>query len=76
MDGSRDGELLAVGTCGRSINVWSVKSRTLLHRLSIDNECADAIAISPDGAFIAGSADRDDRRKGVRVWDQQTERRA
>src|SRR5262245_37037069 len=53
MDGGRDGDLFAVGTCGHSVNVWELKSRRLAHRFEIDNECAEAVAISPDAAFIA-----------------------
>jgi len=72
MDGSRDGDLLAVGTCGDAVNVWNVKSRTLVRRFATGNECAEAVAISPDGAFVAASADGTERRKGVRVWDLRT----
>jgi WD40 repeat protein len=72
MDGSRDGDLLAIASCGDSIDVWSLKSRTLLHRFAIDNECAEAVAISADGAFVAGSAHGIDHGKGVRVWDLRT----
>jgi WD40 repeat protein len=72
MDGGRAGDLLAVGTCGRAVNVWNVKSRTLVRRLETGNECAEAVAMSPDGAFVAASADGNDRRKGVQVWDLRT----
>jgi WD40 repeat protein len=47
------GNLIAVGTCGRSVELWDVSSRRLVHRLRIQRECADSLSFSPDGALLA-----------------------
>src|SRR5215510_5670744 len=63
LEGSRDGELLAVGTCGRTVNVWNVKSRALVRRFAIGNECAATVAISPDHALVAAAINGNDTQK-------------
>jgi WD40 repeat protein len=72
LEGSPAGDLLAVGTCGHAIQLWSVKSRNLVRRFTVSDECAHSLAFSPDGAFLASAADGVGPRKGVQVWDVRT----
>ncbi len=63
-------DLLAVGTCGHSVLLWEVKSRALLRRLTLTQECVDALSFSPDGALLATGADGCcSTEKGLQVWD-------
>jgi WD40 repeat protein len=46
-------DVIAVGTCARSVELWNVKSRRRLHRLAIRRECVNSVSFSPDGALLA-----------------------
>ena len=49
-----------------------MKSRRIVRRLPLAQECAIAVALSGDGAFVATAADGCCRPTGVQVWDAQT----
>src|SRR5688572_19181335 len=44
LEANPGGTLLAVGTCDHSINLWEVKSRTLLRRIALTQECAGSVS--------------------------------
>src|SRR5207237_8490852 len=53
LDANSTGDLIAVGTCGHSIEFWDVKTRTSVRRLVLKHECAEAVSYSHDGAYLA-----------------------
>jgi WD40 repeat protein len=50
------GDLMAVGTCGHAIKLWNVRSRKLVRRIALPQECAESVSFSPDGALLATGA--------------------
>ncbi len=65
---SRDGATLAVAATGEPAQVFDLRSRRLLFRLTSDFSGPMALAFSPDGSLIA-SADTD---TAIRVFDAHT----
>lgn len=65
------GDLIAVGTCGHSIQLWDVKSRRAVRRIRLAQECAESVSFSPDGAFLATGA-YGCTSSGLQVWDVRT----
>jgi WD40 repeat protein len=45
--------VIAVGACGRAVELWDVTSRRLVHRFAIRRECGNSVSFSPDGALLA-----------------------
>lgn len=73
VEGSRAEDLLAVGTCGNAIQLWDVHSRTLVHRIALEQECAESVSFSPDGSLLAtGGYSCCGSGKGVQVWSVRT----
>lgn len=72
LDANSTGELIAVGTCGHSIEFWDVNTRTSVRRLALRQECAETVSFSPDGVFLATSAYGCCSGGGVQVWDVRT----
>jgi WD40 repeat protein len=76
---SPDGDIIAVGTCGRSVALWDVKSRRLLRRIEIRRECVNSASFHPDGSLLAistvGSCGNNECCHGgcdarrVQIWD-------
>lgn len=62
-------ELLAVGSCGHAIQLWDLKSRALVRRISLTQECAESLSFSPDGAYLATGAYGCSSGNGLQVWD-------
>ena len=56
MEASPAGDLVAVGSCGHNINVWNVKSQTLVRRFALTQECAESLSFSPTRARTSRSA--------------------
>jgi WD40 repeat protein len=70
LEASPAGDLLAVGACDHAIQLWNVRSRTLVRRFALTQECAESLAFSPDGAFLAtGAYGCCSSGKGLQVWD-------
>lgn len=73
LDFSRDGRIIVSGSGDRTVRIWSMPDKKVMHVIPIqDLEPKDSgvtsVAISPDGRLVAaGSLD-----KMVRVWDIQT----
>src|SRR5438552_7407681 len=65
-------DLVAVGSCGHSINLWNVKSQTLVRRFALKQECAESLSFSPDGALLITGAYGCCSIKGLQVWDVRT----
>lgn len=63
------GEVIAVGTCGHSIQLWDVRARTPLRRLALRQECAESLSFSPDGALLATGAYGCCSSGGLQIWD-------
>jgi WD40 repeat protein len=63
------GDIIAVGTCDHSIQLWDVKSRTLLRRIALQQECAESVSFSPDGALLATGAYGCCSSRGLQIWD-------
>ena len=65
------GDLLAVGTCDHAIQLWDLKSMTLVRRMPLPQECAESLSFSPDGRLLATGLYGCCRgaRQGVQVWD-------
>ena len=54
---SPDGKLLAFGSMGRYLKVWSLEQKTLVHRLASKSHYGNrAIAFSPNGKHLAASS--------------------
>jgi WD40 repeat protein len=66
------GDLLAVGTCDHSIQLWDVKSRTPVRRITLKQECAESVSFSPDGALLATGAYGCCKNGGLQIWDVRT----
>ena len=66
------GDLIAVGTCGHSIQLWDVKSRTPLRRITLKQECAESVSFSPDGTLLATGAYGCCKSGGLQIWDVRT----
>jgi WD40 repeat protein len=43
------GDVLAVGACGHSIQLWDLKSRTPLRRIALEQECTESVSFSRHG---------------------------
>src|SRR5207247_1187907 len=56
MEASAAGDLVAVGTCDHNINIWNVKSQTLVRRFALTQECAESLSFSPTRARTSRSA--------------------
>lgn len=72
MDAGSTNELLAVGTCDHAIRLWNVKTRTLVRRFTLAQECADSVSLSPDGSLLASAAVGgccSKSKSGLQVWD-------
>jgi WD40 repeat protein len=70
MEESPAGDLLAVGSCNHSIQLWNVRSRTLVRRFALTQECAESLSFSPDGVLLAtGSYGCCSSDKGLQVLD-------
>jgi WD40 repeat protein len=69
LEANPGGDLLAVGTCDHSIQLWDVKNRTLLRRIALTQECAESLSFSPDGAFLATGAYGCCSGGGLQIWD-------
>jgi WD40 repeat protein len=69
LDANSAGDLIAVGTCGHSIEFWDVKTRSSVRRLALKQECAEAVSFSPDGAFLATGAYGCCPGGGLQIWD-------
>jgi WD40 repeat protein len=69
LEANPSGNVLAVGTCDHSIQLWDVKSRTLLRRIVLTQECAESISFSQDGAFLATGAYACCSGGGLQIWD-------
>src|SRR5437867_4160982 len=73
MGASPAGDLVAVGSCGHSINLWNVRSQALVRRFALAQECAESLSFSPDGALLAtGAYGCCSSTKGLQVWDVST----
>jgi WD40 repeat protein len=46
-------DVIAVGACDRSLQLWDVKSRRRLHRFAVRRECVESVSFTPDGALLA-----------------------
>jgi WD40 repeat protein len=66
------GDLIAVGTCGHSAQLWDVKSRSPLRRIALKQECAESLSFSPDGALLATGAYGCCSGGGLQIWDVRT----
>lgn len=62
------GDLIAVGTCDHSVHLWDVKSRSLVRRIALKQECADSVSFSPDGALLATAAYGCCSGGGLQIW--------
>ncbi len=69
MAASPGGDVLAVGTCGYSVQLWDVKSRSPLRRIAVRGECPESLSFSPDGALLATSAYECATGGGLQIWD-------
>jgi WD40 repeat protein len=70
LEASPSGDLLAVGSCGHAIQLWNVRSRTLVRRFALQQECAESLSFSPDGALlVTGSYGCCSSSTGLQVWD-------
>jgi WD40 repeat protein len=69
LDATSAGDLIAVGTCGHSIEFWNVKTRTSVRRLALKQECAETVSFSPDGAVLATGAYGCCPGGGLQIWD-------
>ena len=70
MEANPAGDLLAVETCDRAINLWDVTSHRLVRRLALTQECAQSLSFSPDGAYLATGAEGCcSEPSGLQVWD-------
>jgi WD40 repeat protein len=69
---SPGGELVAVGSCGHAIQLWDIKSRGLVRRIALTQECAESLSFSPDGALLATGAYGCSGGNGLQVWDVRT----
>ena len=65
-------DLIAVGTCGHAIQLWDVKSRTQIRRITLKQECAESLSFSHDGALIATGAYGCCKSGGVQIFDART----
>jgi WD40 repeat protein len=63
------GDLIAVGTCDHSVQLWDVKSRRPLRRLTLKQECAESVSFSPDGLLLATGAYGCCSGGGLQIWD-------
>jgi WD40 repeat protein len=63
------GDLLAVGTCGDGIQIWDVRSRMRRLRITLQHECPDDLAFSPDGRLLATGVYGCCRGRRLEVWD-------
>ena len=66
---SPSGNLLAVGSCGHAIRLWDVRSRALVRRIDLKQECAESLSFSPDGVYLATGAYGCSSDNGLQVWD-------
>jgi WD40 repeat protein len=67
------GDLVAVGTCGRTIHVYDANTRALVRRLATRQECVHSISFTTDGALLAGDNSGCCKNGGgVQVWDMRT----
>jgi WD40 repeat protein len=69
MEANPAGDAIAVGTCGRSVQLWDVKSRSVLRRIPLKQECAESVSFSPDGAFLATDAYGCCTGGGLQIWE-------
>ena len=72
IEASPSGEILAVGSCDHRIQLWDVRSRRVVRRLSLEQECAESVSFSPDGALLAMGGYGCCSGKGLQVWDVRT----
>jgi WD40 repeat protein len=63
------GDLLAVGSCGHGIQLWDLKTRALVRRITIPQECAESLSFSPDGVFLATGSYACSSSDGLQVWE-------
>lgn len=66
------GNLIAVGACGYSIQLWDVRSRTLVRRIAHKQECAESVSFSPDGGLLATGSYSCCQGGGLQIWDVRT----
>ncbi|MGW0829600.1 WD40 repeat domain-containing protein [Streptomyces prunicolor] len=66
---SPDGALLATGSKDRTVRLWTMATRTQLHKPLTDHTGkVFAVAFSPDGTLLATAGDDSD----IRLWDPAT----
>lgn len=63
------GDLIAAGTCGHSVQLWDVSSRRPMRRIALEQECAESVSFSPDGALLATGAYGCCSGGGLQIWD-------
>jgi WD40 repeat protein len=73
---SPDGRRLISGAEDRTIRVWDVAKRTLLHELEVPDGAVHELAVSPDGRWLASGGVAPRPAAGaVRLWDLEAGRR-
>ena len=68
-EASPAGHLMAVGTCDHAIQIWDTNSWTLVRRFALQQECAESVSFSPDGALLATGAYGCASNEAIQVWD-------
>ena len=72
MEASPVGDVVAVGSCDHcdhDVQLWNVKSGTLVRRFALTPECVESLSFSPDGTLLATGAYSCCSGQGVQVWD-------
>jgi len=72
IEASPTDDVIAVGTCGHAVQLWNVKTRSLVRRIALSQECPESVAFSPDGSLLAVAAYGCCRDRGLQVWDLQS----